>query len=253
MTLRTLLVRGMVAALGSLVLPTLATAAPAGLIHYWNANGTTTDSVGGAMTTLVNGAGFGAGRQGQAFSFDGIDDRVHAAVNISPSALPAMTIGGWFNVTGASGRDWGVAHDNGGFDRALILSDTRYGAGVAAGVGRTYTSTLPAMRLNTWNFMAVSYQGNGQSATVFLNGLTQTVANVINTDGNAFFTIGGLSNFGNHEFRGFADDIFVYNRALSLGELSSIQRNGVVPEPGSLALIGLGLAGLALRRRRKAA
>lgn len=253
MTLRHSLICSVVAALGSLLAPGMAAATPVGLIHYWTADGTTTDVIGGATTTLVNGASYGVGLQGQSFLFDGVNDRVEAAVNISPSAMPALTIGGWFNLSGTAGKDWAISQDNGGYDRALILNDTRFGSGVAAGVGRTYTSTLPTMTLNDWHFMAVSYQGNGQSATVFLDGLSQVVTGVNNSDGLNFFTIGGLYSYTGHEVQGRADNIFIFDRALSVAELGDIQRNGVLPEPASLALVGLGLTALALRRRRKAA
>lgn len=252
MALRQSLICSVVAALGSLLAPGMASATPVGLTHYWTADGTTTDVIGGAATTLVNGASYGVGVQGQAFSFDGANDRVEAAVNISPSAMPALTIGGWFNLSGAAGKDWAISQDNGGFDRALILNDTRFGSGVAAGVGRTYTSTLPTLTLNDWHFMAVAYQGNGLNATVYLDGLSQVVTNVINNDGLSFFTIGGLYTYTGHEMKGLADNIFIFDRALSVAELGDIQRNGVLPEPASLALVGLGLTALALRRRRQA-
>lgn len=253
MTFQTTLINGVLATLGALLMPTLASATPVGLIHYWTADGTTTDSIGGAATTLVNGASYGAGLEGQAFLFDGVNDRVEAAVNISPSALPAITIGGWFNLSGTAGLDWGLSQDNGGYDRALILNDSRFGTGVAAGVGRTYTSTLPTISLNEWHFMAVAYQGNGLAATVYLDGVAQVVSNVNNSDGLNFFTIGGLYSYSNHEMQGLADNIFIFDRALSVAELGDIQRNGVLPEPASLALVGLGLTALALRRRRTAA
>ena len=47
------------------------TPAPAGLVSWWPGEGTAADAVGTNNGVLLNGAGFGAGEVGQAFSFDG--------------------------------------------------------------------------------------------------------------------------------------------------------------------------------------
>ena len=50
--------------------------APAGLVHWWPGDGNADDIVGGNHGTLSSGAAFAQGMVGQAFSFDGVDDRV---------------------------------------------------------------------------------------------------------------------------------------------------------------------------------
>jgi hypothetical protein len=49
---------------------------PAGVISLWKAENNTDDSIGVNPGTLSNGATYAAGRVGQAFSFDGVDDYV---------------------------------------------------------------------------------------------------------------------------------------------------------------------------------
>ena len=50
---------------------------PPNLVSWWHAEGNANDSADGNNGTLQNGATFGTGRSGQAFSFDGVDDYVN--------------------------------------------------------------------------------------------------------------------------------------------------------------------------------
>ncbi|WOJ92362.1 LamG-like jellyroll fold domain-containing protein [Congregibacter variabilis] len=229
--------------------------ASAGLIHLWEANGDATDSVGGVDGTLAAGVTYAAGFDGQAFSFDGQGGLFSANVDISPSNFGAITFGAWVNIASVpNNRGWVIGHDNGGYDRSISLHDSRFsGSNIkpAAGVGKTYTSTLADLTLNEWKFVAASYQGNGQTTTVYFDGQSQEVLGTNNSNGNSFFTVGGLSTYAGHQINGLVDNIFIYDRALSVAELRNIEANGLpVPAPATLALIGLGLAGLGWQRRR---
>lgn len=239
-------------ALAVVVAMAIPSMASAGLIHLWEANGDATDSVGSADGALSGGAGFGAGFDGQAFTFSGANQLFTAAVDLSPSNYPEITFGAWVNLNAIeNNRGWVIGHDNGGFDRAIALHDNRFGSAPAAGVGSTYASTLPSIALGEWVFVAASYRGNGLATTVYAGGNSQEVLGTDNSDGNDFFSVGGLSNFGGHEIAGSVDNVFIFDRALSVAELREIERRGTpVPAPATLALIGLGLCGIGYRRRR---
>ena len=198
---------------GAMLVSTSASAIPSGLIHLWEADGNTSDSVGGVTGTLVDATDpYAPGLQGQAFNFNGSTDLFSAAVDIGPSNLPEITFGAWFNIDmQVNNRGWAIGHDNGGFDRSISLFDSRYSGSSkkpAVGVGRTYTSLLDDMLEDTWRFVAVAYNQAAETATVYSEGMSQTILNTSLGDGNSFFriercgyvTAGGYGSVG-HSYR----------------------------------------------------
>jgi len=148
-----------------------------GLVHLWSGNGDATDAVSNSDGFTGMSTAFGAGLNGQAFSFDGAQSSlVKFPVDINPSALPNMTVGMFVKLDKiANPYGWVFTNDNGGFDRSVILHDNRFGAGFAAGVGGTYTSTLPKIDPGQWHCVAVSYSEDTRQTTVFINGEAQVV------------------------------------------------------------------------------
>lgn len=227
------------------------------LIHLWSGENNINDSVGSANGTLGSNTAFGAGINGTtAFSFDGSDNAVASVpVNISPSVFPRMTMGMYINVQSITNtRGWVMGQDNGGYDRALMISDDRFGSGLSAGVGHTYASSLTNLgnNLDEWYGIAVAYDQTTASATVYINDLlgnsqTQVISTSLG-NGLSNATFGGLQMFGGHGVNALVDDVFIYDRTLSQAELDRVF---AVPEPTILFLFGAGLAGLAGMRRNK--
>src|SRR6266446_2052428 len=54
-------------------------ATPSGIVSWWRAESNALDSVDGNNGVLLNGASIVAGKVGQAFSFDGVNDVVSVA------------------------------------------------------------------------------------------------------------------------------------------------------------------------------
>eukprot|EP00964_Phaeocystis_antarctica_P112908 scaffold77025_cov69-Phaeocystis_antarctica.AAC.1 len=112
------------------------------------------------------------------------------------------TISVWFKLlTVANNYGWLVSSDNGGYDRGVIVHDTRFGGGVAPIPGVEYSSGLPAVveyssglpapTLNEWSHVVVVYRQGGESAA-FLNGVKSNPnPNTNNGEGFTQLTVGG--------------------------------------------------------------
>jgi hypothetical protein len=229
----------------------------AGLTHLWSGEGNANDSVGIANGTLGANTVFATGLSGQAFSFDGSQNAITTfPVNISPGSLPQMTVGMYINVDSiVNNRGWLLGHDNGGYNRALMISDDRFGSRLSAAPGGTYTSNLTdfSSNLDKWFGIAVAYDQINSSAIVYVNDLQgnstiQTITTNLSS-GLGIFSLGGQTQYGGHTVDAIVDELFIYDRALSQAELDIAFTS--VSAPSTLALVGLVLLGMFGLNRRK--
>ena len=135
---------------------------------------------------------------------------------------PQLTIGMWVNLRtvgpGLNDFDWALSQDNGGFDRAIVLNDNRFG-GIAAGVGTTYTSTLPVITVNEWHCVAVAWDQDKNEALVYYDGQTQLVTGTRLGDGGPIAKLGGVPDSTFYEVDGRLDEVFFYGTNLSAEQI----------------------------------
>ena len=139
--------------------------------------------------------------------------------DLSPSKNSDLTIEIVFRLDddfdGSKTNGWIVGHDNGGYDRSLVLSDTRYG-GMGQGVGYTYGSGLSTPENGKWHHAISTFmQGQNGGSFVMINGKVGPKVTANNNDGNAQFTIGGLQNYANHGIKGSVYAIRIHTKAYS--------------------------------------
>src|ERR1044071_892620 len=209
------------------VLPPGTNCAPvsSGLVGWWKAEGNTLDQVGVNNGTLVGNTTYGPGRVGQAFVFDGSGDGV-ALANNANLQIQDLTIEAWIQ-RGSSNR---VSFD---FNGGEIFS---YGyGGYVLGLkddGHLFLSRVGirevlGQSINDLGFHHVAVTKNGTNVMFYLDGAAS--AGSLFTDTFTFSSapaIGVRSDTLQNSFLGLVDEISVYNRALSLGEIAAIYNAG---------------------------
>ena len=179
--------------------------------------------------TLVNGPVWTAGKNGNAISFDGTDDKVSLPSSLDISALP-FTLEAWIRPT--SFAKYRVIFSK----RATpSVSGMRFDVGLARSSGRIYVNTISQnfffiydTPLNTWTHIAVVAQSTGTA--LYVNGVLQETHGPV-TLGIAATAPVNIGRTGDNDdpFAGAIDDLRLYNRALSQVEIQTDMNTPVVP------------------------
>ena len=174
--------------------------------------------------TLMNGAslntGFGGG-----MNFDGVDDYVNCGINAIPQGTTPITVSAWANYRNHDGQSalLSIEPTSGNTFTLSIITLAGLGSFLwtdSVTQNITFSGSFPA--LNSWNHWGYSFNSNG-SYKIYLNGsIIQQSSVTLNTAS----LIGGAVYIG-RRVRGaagnanvVADDIRIYNRALSREEIS---------------------------------
>ena len=206
------------------------------LVAHWdldeNAGSLATDRTGRYSGTLANGASWSTGRIGAGVSLDGIDDFIAVPALDVPGR--GLTIAVWVKST-TTGAQRFVSKADGVDANAtywmLGESDGRLRFQLNAG-GTTTTLTAPAaLPVNAWYHAAATYDGSGMR--VYLDGVEVAWAakeGAIATSSAVPVAIGRSPDgaAGTH-LAGSIDDVRVYGRALTPGEIAELKGSAPVP------------------------
>jgi hypothetical protein len=240
----------------------LSAQAGASLIGYYTFEGNANDVSGNGNHGVLSATApsvIASGYQGSAYQFGagGADTFITVPIDINPGALPQVTFGAWVNADVADAVIRGViSHDTGDFDRTLTV-DTRNGDGVPnwqlffGGWTGHFGGPTGDVVPGEWVFLAGVYDATSNLGCLFVSG-AYGCGTYTPGPGETATTIGRNPNF-DFPFIGRIDNVFFYDEALSEAQLANIFRNGIrVPEPGTLVLMCVALAGLGYQRRRQA-
>jgi hypothetical protein len=211
-------------------------AAPPGLIGWWPANADALDAIGQHPGTLFNGAGFGTGMVGDAFTFDGVSARVDIPdTTANPLHPAALTIEAWVLLDTIAATSHLIAKPVGLDQYSFALwmqSGFLFGAvGDSLGMGPTLISPNP-LGAQRWYHVAYAADPAAHSHALYIDG-AQVVLNesLTKTPGFDFHSllIGcGLSGSSPSLFtQGAIDEVSLYNRALSYLEINAIFQAGI--------------------------
>lgn len=190
-----------------------------GLAAYWPFDGNANDISGNNANGTLYGATLASDRFGnsnQSYLFDGVDDYMNT--NLNSGISNQLTIALWLK--SESTNDWSGIITSRGYANSFSGFSLLPGGNICFYINTyTYVFTSDFNILdNNWNFIAGTYDGSNLKLYIndSLIGITASSAGVSVPD---FFKIGNDDISNNRFWKGYIDDVCIYNRALDDDEL----------------------------------
>jgi hypothetical protein len=210
-----------------------------GVVGWWPAEGSAGDFVGGNHGTTFGGVGYGTGKVGQAYDFDGITGNILVPVSTSLN-VRSLTIEGWIFPRDFTSRplvEFASSNSSAGVHFWVNTSMTSTPTGNLyanirdVAVGSHWLSCAAGLTVtNQWQHVALTYDSTNGDARIYLNGAVVAQSNLGTnfTPATAYplnfgYRPGGSADpGGNSRFAGKMDEMSIYNRALSATEIAAI-------------------------------
>jgi hypothetical protein len=222
-----------------------------GLMALWRAENNPLDSIGGNHGTLQNGATYAAGRYGQAFSLDGVDDFMEIPNSPSLNPSSAITVEAWYRPVSFAGNGNNAIVSKGYIDHIaphyeyhLGVNGDQYSSensrpgsfsfSVSPDNSRVYVETAANLWVpGNWYHLVGTYDGT--EIRLYVNGVLQASAPATGTmyDYGMSVRIGAFNNISSSidYTPGLIDEVAIHNRALAATEIAAI--SAMAPNPFS--------------------
>ena len=230
---------------GFTVTSTACVAPPSGMVGWWSGDGNYKDLISGNDGTPIGGMAFGTGEVGQAFLFNGTDASVQVvdAAHKLDLGTGEITIDAWINAPSYNGVNDvrtivgknSLSYPYQGYflrlrgDNKVEFAAEDCGTG-ACGYGEPGSGAQKQpVRSNrvvadgTFHHVAGIRRADG-TREIWVDGVLDNtrVESNWNTDNSNPLYIGDMEGDGHYLFVGVADEVQVFNRALSASEIQSI-------------------------------
>jgi hypothetical protein len=214
---------------------------PPNVISWWSGGGNTLDMYGINAGTAYGGMGYGPGKVGQGFVFDGANDHIRIANHASLNPTTQLTVEAWINPSSLSGYQsifskWDAV---GGVNQRSYVASLYPGGQfyllVSPGgtdAGATFVLSDNAVPMNAWTHVAAV--ADGSTLKVYLNGVLdgsgQYSAGIYpgtNAAGIGAVVGGATPGSSISRFVGSIDEPTIYGRALGAAEILAIYEAGI--------------------------
>lgn len=221
------------------------TAQPSGMTNWWMADSNAKDFIGGQNGTFTNGVSLAAGKVGNAFSFNGVNQYV--AISNSDVLPGNFSMDAWIYPTTVANDAWIFSKELANPINTPVGFYVEAGGKVVAGTrgssGHTQYRTNDVVIVpNQWQHIVVTYngsagQGTGQSFKIYVNGINYPSSPTGQFTDQSGGTIGtpysnGNAKIGSHYngisgfFPGLIDELEIFNRILTPTEVVNLFDSG---------------------------
>ncbi len=210
---------------------------PTGMVAWWPADGNADDIIGANNGTLMNGAGFGPGKVGQALNLDGVDDLVETPARNWGFSTSA-TVTAWIKTTAPGPQAvFSLGHDFVEDEMLLYVSNGNIAIFNHKSPGN-YSVRVSTAAVNTgdWVFVAGILDGGGSTSNlrIFVNGVEEAGAafsggsptDIVDSTPRSVRIGRRTTAVATEIFEGEIDEVQLYNRALTAGEIAAIFNAG---------------------------
>ncbi len=226
---------------------------PSGLVSWWTGE---SNSAGDVLSknsgTPKGGLGYVAGKVGNAFNLDGVDDYYEIADD--PSLTPAaMTVMAWVNLAGGNAAimsKYSVASPS---SWSFVVSGGQLRFTIESSKGQSRITTNNEISKNQWHHVVAVYDSANKLMKMYVNGVEASSTLLSSSafappfDSTIPVRIGaaiGEDGVAIIPFKGLIDEVAFWNRALTAQEVKSIYDAGsagmckVTPTPKTFSCIG---------------